>query len=146
MRRRFTLAATLAAAIVSLATLYSDVPGQKTTYVVSTAHLDTQWNWTVQDTIRDYIPKTFNTNFEFFEKYPKYNFSWEGVIHYMWFKEYHPDAWPKVQKYVADGRWLLAGSWIDAVDPNMPSPESLFRQALYGQRFYRQEFNKVSRD
>ena len=53
----------------------------------------------------------------------------------------------EVQKYVADGRWRLAGSWIDAVDPNMPSPESLFRQALYGQRFYRQEFNgKVSHD
>ena len=115
-------------------------------YAVATAHLDTQWNWTVQDTIRDYIPKTFRDNFGFFEKYPNYNFSWEGVIHYMWFKEYHPEEWAKVQKYVADGRWRLAGSWIDAVDPNMPSPESLFRQALYGQRFYRQEFNKVSRD
>ncbi len=38
-------------------------------------------------------------------------------------------------------RWRLAGSWIDAVDTNMPSPESLFRQALYAQRFFRQEFN-----
>src|SRR4029079_12572801 len=67
--------------------------------------------------------------------------------HYMWFKEYHPEEWARVQKYVADGRWKLAGSWIDAVDPNMPSPESLFRQALYGQRFYRQEFNgKESHD
>ena len=28
----------------------------------------------------------------------------------------------------------------------MPSPESLFRHALYGQRFFRQEFNKTSRD
>jgi hypothetical protein len=41
--------------------------------------------------------------------------------------------------------WIaaLAGSWIDAVDPNMPSPESLFRQALYAQRFFRQEFNRA---
>jgi alpha-mannosidase len=124
----------------------SQAPPPTRVYLIATAHLDTQWNWTVQDTIRDFIPKTFHTNFDFFEKYPNYTFSWEGVIHYMWFKEYHPDEWAKVQKYVADGRWRLAGSWIDAVDPNMPSPESLFRQALYGQRFYRQEFNKVSRD
>src|SRR6478752_1518867 len=66
-------------------------------YAVATAHLDTQWNWTVHDTIRYFIPKTFHTNFDFFEKYPAYNFSWEGVIHYMWFKEYHPDEWAKVQ-------------------------------------------------
>ncbi len=116
-------------------------------YIVATAHLDTQWNWTVQDTIRDYLPKTFRTNFDFFEKYPNYVFSWEGVIHYMWIKEYYPEEWSRLQKYVADGRWRLAGSWINAVDPNMPSPESLFRNALYGQRFYRQEFNgKTSRD
>src|SRR5687768_8371730 len=146
MRRRFTLAATLAAAVVSLATLYSDVPGQKTTYVVSTAHLDSQWNWTVQDTIRDFIPKTFFTNFELFEKYPNYVFNWEGAIHYMWFKEYHPEEWVRLQKYVANGRWRLSGAWVNAVDVNMPSPESLFRHALYGQRFFREEFGKVSRD
>ncbi|HEX3866455.1 MAG TPA: glycoside hydrolase family 38 C-terminal domain-containing protein, partial [Gemmatimonadaceae bacterium] len=64
----------------------------------------------------------------------------------MWFKEYHPDDWPTVQKYVASGRWRLAGSWIDAVDTNIPSPESLMRQALYGEHFFRQEFGTVSRD
>ncbi len=117
-----------------------------TLYLVATAHLDSQWNWTVQDTIRDFVPKTFHTNFDYFEKYPGYAFSWEGAIHYMWFKEYHPDEWPRVQQYVADNRWRLAGSWIDAVDVNMPSPESLFRQALYAQRFFRQEFNKEPHD
>ena len=40
MRSRLTLAATFAAFIVSLATLYSQVPASKTIYVVSTAHLD----------------------------------------------------------------------------------------------------------
>ena len=115
-------------------------------YVVATSHLDSQWNWTVQDTIREFVPNTFFENFKRFEKYPDYTFNYEGAIHYMWFKEYHPEAWPTVQKYVADGRWRLAGSWINAVDVNVPSPESLMRQALYGQRFFRQEFGKASRD
>ena len=149
MRAWWALAVIAAAVTVGLApvrTESADQSGQagqaakKTLYLVATAHLDSQWNWTVQDTIRDHIPKTFHTNFEYFEKYPNYVFSWEGAIHYMWFKEYHPDEWAKVQKYVADGRWRLAGSWIDAVDTNMPSPESLFRQALYAQRFFRNEF------
>src|SRR5205809_3983713 len=115
-------------------------------YVVATSHLDSQWNWTVQDTIREFVPNTFFENFKRFEKYPDYTFNYEGAIHYMWFKEYHLEAWPTVQKYVADGRWRLAGSWINAVDVNVPSVESLMRQALYGKRFFRQEFGKVSQD
>jgi alpha-mannosidase len=122
-------------------------PGEKPTlYVTATAHLDSQWNWTVQDTIRQFVPDTFYTNFKNFEKYPDYTFSYEGVIHYMWFKEYHPADWATLQKYVASGRWRLAGSWINAVDTNVPSPESLMRQALYGKRFFREQFGKVSDD
>lgn len=139
----------LAVAVVSLMVAVAHVSTQAqkpTLYLVATAHLDTQWNWTVQDTIRQFVPNTFYTNFKYFEQYPDYTFSWEGAIHYMWFKEYHPEDWAKVQQYVAAGRWRLAGSWINAVDTNMPSPESLFRQTLYGEHFFRAEFNKVSRD
>ena len=141
------IAAALSAIVVSVTSV--DTQGQApkpTLYVTGTAHLDSQWNWTVQDTIRQYVPNTFYTNFKYFDQYPDYTFSYEGAIHYMWFKEYHPDDWATLQKYVASGRWRLAGSWINAVDTNVPSPESLMRQALYGKRFYRQEFGKVSRD
>lgn len=115
-------------------------------YVVGTSHLDSQWNWTVQDTIRDFVPNTFFENFRRFERYPNYRFNYEGAIHYMWFKEYHPEAWPTLKNYVAKGRWQLSGSWINAVDVNVPSPESLMRQALYGNWFFRHEFGKTSRD
>ena len=115
-------------------------------YVIGTSHLDSQWNWTVQDTIRDFVPNTFFQNFQRFQKYPDYTFNYEGAIHYMWFKEYHPEAWPTVQSYVAAGRWKVAGSWINAVDVNVPSPESLMRQALYGKRFFHYEFGNVSND
>src|SRR5579862_6200259 len=145
--RKFGLAAVLVTGlVVGGGPVFTQGITKTTLYLIATAHLDSQWNWTVQDSIRDHIPKTFHTNFEFFEKYPNYTFSWEGAIHYMWFKEYHPDEWAKVQQYVAAGRWKLAGSWIDAVDVNMPSPESLFRQALYAQRFFREEFNKEPHD
>jgi alpha-mannosidase len=147
MRTRWLAGAGLLGAAVALtpAPLLGQA-ARTTLYLVATAHLDTQWNWTVQDTIRDHIPKTFHTNFALFEKYPNYKFSFEGAIHYMWFKEYHPDEWPKLQQYVKADRWQLAGSWINAVDTNMPSPESLFRQALYAQRFFRQEFGQEPKD
>src|SRR6266542_6664240 len=87
-----------------------------TLYLISNSHIDTQWNWTVQDTIREYVPRTFFDNFKLFEQFPNYKFNFEGVIHYMFFKEYHPEAWPTLQDYVAKGRWRLAGSWINAID------------------------------
>ena len=145
MRRRLALLTALVSLSAGLVTVSTQEP-RKILYMVATAHLDTQWNWTVQDTIRQFVPSTFHTNFAFIEKYPEYVFTWEGAIHYMWFKEYHPEEWPTLQKYVAAGRWRLAGSWINAVDPNIPSPESLFRQALYAKRFFRQEFGKTSQD
>src|SRR5215471_1288995 len=147
--KRWLLALTVVSLTVGLAHVATQeaAGGRKPIlYLVATAHLDTQWNWTVQDTIRQFIPNTFHTNFKFIDQYPHYVFNYEGAIHYMWFKEYHPDEWATLQKHVASGRWRLAGSWINAVDTNMPSPESLMRQALYGKRFYRQEFGKVSND
>ena len=37
-------------------------------YVVATVHLDTQWRWTVQDTIREFIPNTLDRNFELLQR------------------------------------------------------------------------------
>ena len=146
MRKRLTLAMAIFAFTVGLAEVLTQDVTKSTLYLVATAHLDSQWNWTVQDTIREFVPNTFRTNIAYFKRYPNYKFSWEGAIHYMWFKEYYPEEWAEVQEDVAEDRWRLAGSWINAVDTNMPSPESLFRQALYAQRFFRQEFRKQPRD
>ena len=45
---------------------------KKKLYAVSNSHLDTQWNWTIQDTIRDCVKNTLADNFALFEKYPHY--------------------------------------------------------------------------
>jgi alpha-mannosidase len=134
-------------AVVLLGVALCGLAAEKPTlYIVSNSHLDTQWNWTVQDTIRDLLPRTFFDNFKLFETFPNYVFNYEGAIHYMWFKEYHPLEWTRVQKYVDAGRWKLSGAWINAADTHVPSPESLMRQALYGKAFFRREFGRVPLD
>ena len=54
----------------------------KVLYMVADAHLDDQWNWTIQDTINSYIPNTLHVNFAFFAKYPHYTFSSEEAWRY----------------------------------------------------------------
>jgi alpha-mannosidase len=113
---------------------------------VATAHLDTQWLWTIQDTINEHVPKTLRDNFALFEKFPDYVFSFEGAFRYMLAKEYYPDEYVKLRRYIASGRWRVCGSMVDSCDVNIPSPQSLIRQILYGNGFFRDEFGRTSCD
>ena len=115
-------------------------------HVVATAHLDTQWRWTVRDTIREFLPATLRENFALFEAHPHYVLSFEGAFRYRLMKEYYPHDFERLKRYVAAGRWHPAGAMLDAPDVNLPSPESLLRQILYGNRFFQRELGKRSAD
>lgn len=115
-------------------------------HVVATSHLDTQWRWTVRESIDEYIAATWRDNLDLIDRYPSYTFSFEGSFRYRLAREYYPEAYERMRAAIAAGRWKVAGSWVDAVDTNMPSPESLIRQVLYGNGYFRREFGQTSRD
>lgn len=115
---------------------------EKKCMFISNSHLDTQWNWTAQTTIEQYIPNTMNQNFPLFEKYPDFNFNFEAAIHYMWMKEYYPTEYEKVKKYIEEGRWHISGGSINANDVMVPSAESVIRNFLYGQSYFKKEFGR----
>ncbi|MCP9612306.1 alpha-mannosidase [Coprobacter tertius] len=115
-------------------------------YVVSNAHFDSQWNWDVQTSIDDYVQKTLIQNLWLLDNYPDYLINFEGGVKYQWMKEYYPAEYERVKEYIKKGRWHVTGSTWDATDANMPSPESFFRNILYGQNFYKKEFGVTSKD
>ena len=121
-----------------------DLTRQPTVYVVGYAHLDTQWRWQYPQVINEYHPKTMHDNFALFEKYPHYVFNFSGANRYRMMKEYWPSDYAKVKQYVAAGRWFPAGSSMEEGDVNSPSAESIIRQILYGNQFFRHEFGKTS--
>ena len=47
-------------------------------YVVADAHLDTQWNWDVQTTIKHHVWNTISQNLLLLKQYPDYIFNFEG--------------------------------------------------------------------
>lgn len=116
------------------------------TYLVSTAHFDTQWNWDVRESIDDYLHRTMVQNFWLIERFPNYIFNFESAQKYAWMKEYYPQEYEKVKHYVKAGRWNVVGSTWEATDPNIPSSESFFRNVLLGQTFYKTEFGVKSND
>jgi alpha-mannosidase len=125
-------------------TVKPNLDKQSTLYVVGYAHLDTEWRWEYPQVIDEYLPNTMHENFALFEKYPHYIFNFTGANRFRLMKEYYPADFAKVQKYVAEGRWYPAGSSVEEGDVNAPSPESIIRQILYGNDWFRKEFGKAS--
>jgi alpha-mannosidase len=139
------LAVLLASSLaISAQTPDPDLTKQPTLYVVAYAHLDTQWRWEYPRTINDYLPKTMHDNFALIDKYPNYIFNFSGANRYRMMKEHWPADYARVKQYVAAGRWFPAGSSMEESDVNVPSAESIFRQILYGNRFFKREFGKTS--
>ncbi len=109
---------------------------------IANSHLDAAWLWIQPDTIkRAYM--TFKKAIEYIETYPYFIFTQTSPQYYLWMKQYDPELWSKIKKYVAEGRLELAGGmWVEP-DLNVPCGESLVRQRLYGMLFYLLNFGKM---
>ena len=147
---RFSKVFLIAALLLTMPRVYAqtmtapDITTQPTLYVVSYAHLDTQWRWEFPQVISEYLLKTMRVNFDYIDKYPHYVFNWSGSNRYRLMKEYYPADYARLKQYVAKGNWYPAGSSVEEGDVNLPSAESIIRQVLYGNTYYRKEFGKAS--
>jgi alpha-mannosidase len=117
-----------------------------TLYVVGYSHLDTEWRWSYPQVIREFLPNTLRNNFSLFEKYPGYIFNWTGANRYRLMKEYYPEDYARLKAYVAAGRWYPNGSALEEGDVDIPSGESVVRQILYANDFFRREFGQAPAD
>jgi alpha-mannosidase len=123
-----------------------DISKDPVLYTVGYAHLDTEWRWDYEETVNSFLKATLDDNFMRFEKYKPYVFSFSGARRYKMMKEYYPEKYETLKKYIARGRWFVAGSSVDECDVNVPSPESVIRHVLYGNNYFRKEFGKESVD
>jgi len=115
-------------------------------YITATNHFDTVWNWPVEYSINHLLPSTLRENFSLFEQYPDHVFSFEGAYRYQLAEEYYPEEFERLKDYVDKGNWSVAGSAIENGDVNVPSPEALFRNFLYGNNYFEDKFGKRSKD
>jgi alpha-mannosidase len=80
------------------------------------------------------------------DRYPNHVFAASSAQHYVWLKQYYPTVFERVANYVQKGRFLpVGGAWLEH-DCMLPSGESLVRQYLYGQRYFKDTFGVVSRE
>ena len=110
---------------------------------IGNSHIDLAYLWPLRETIRKGA-RTFSTVLTLMDRYPDYVFGQSQPQIYQWMKERYPALYERIKARVAEGRWELHGAlWVEC-DTNIPSGESMARQILYGQRFWRAEFGKQS--
>lgn len=114
-----------------------------TMHMVGQSHIDIAWLWPVRETVRK-VSRTFSTMNTLMKEYPDFVYTQSQPLLYAFAKEHYPELYEQIKQRVAEGRWeLVGGMWVEP-DLNIPSGESLVRQILYGQLFYKEEFGKTS--
>lgn len=112
-------------------------------HMIGQSHIDIAWLWPMRETVRK-TSRTFSSMHTLMEEYPDFNYAQSQPLLFEFLKNNDPVLYEKVRTRIAEGRWeLVGGMWVEP-DLNIPSGESLMRQMLYGQHFYRKEFHRTS--
>ena len=106
---------------------------------VGHGHLDMAWLWPLRETRRK-AARTYVRALNTLDRLPDYVYGTSQPQQMHWMKQRHPALYARMKQAVADGRMELQGSFWVEPDTNLPSGESLVRQALVGRRFLQQEF------
>ena len=114
-------------------------PTTPTMGICGHSHIDTAWLWTVSETWRK-LGRTYSSVLALMDQYPEFRFTQSAAYHYEKARELYPEVFQRVVERVKEGRWEVNGAMYIEPDCNIPSGESFVRQALVGQRLYREMF------
>lgn len=110
-------------------------------WAIGHTHIDSAWLWPFSAT-QQKVARSWSTQLDLMDRYPEYKFTASTAQQYHWLETLYPALFKKVQKYVAEGRFIpIGGTWVEN-DANLPSGEAFARQFLYGQRYFKSRFGK----
>lgn len=116
----------------------------KTLFMIGNAHIDPVWLWQWQEGFHE-VKATFRSALDRMEEYDDFSFVSSSAAFYEWVEKSDPEMFVEIRQRVAEGRWLILGGWWLEPDCNLPSGESFVRQALYGQRYFKEKFGFTAR-
>uniref|UniRef100_A0A8B9RDR1 alpha-mannosidase n=1 Tax=Astyanax mexicanus TaxID=7994 RepID=A0A8B9RDR1_ASTMX len=65
---------------------------------------------------------------------------------FQWVKDWYPGLFSQIQHFVQKGQFVpVGGTWVE-MDGNLPSGESMVRQFLEGQNFFKAEFGQYCKE
>ncbi len=107
--------------------------------LVGHSHLDIAYYWRRIHTVQKNA-RTILIQMRLMDKYKDFRYCHTQPYLYETLEEYYPELFEELKKKVASGNFEPVGAMYVEPDCNVPSAESLIRQCLYGQHYYRKAF------
>ncbi|MBO6241671.1 MAG: alpha-mannosidase [Butyrivibrio sp.] len=111
--------------------------------LVGHSHLDIAYYWRRMHVVQKNA-RTVLIQMRLMDKYPDFKYAHTQPYVYELLKENYPELFEELKEKIKNGQFEPIGAMYVEPDCNIPCAESLIRQCLYGQLFYRREFGKTS--
>jgi len=116
-----------------------DYKGSGNVALVAHSHLDIAYYWRRIHAVQKNL-RTVLIQLRLMDKYPDFKYAHTQAYTYETVEKYYPEIFEELKKRIAEGRFEPVGAMYVEPDCNVPSCESLIRQCLYGQSYFRDKF------
>ncbi len=119
-----------------------DYKGTGKVALVGHSHLDIAYYWRRIHAVQKNA-RTVLIQLRLMDRYPEFRYTHTQAYTYETLEKYYPEIFCELKEKIASGQFEPVGAMYVEPDCNIPAPESLIRQLLYGQTFFRRAFGRT---
>ena len=120
----------------------TDFKGSGNVALVGHSHLDIAYYWRRIHAVQKNA-RTILIQLRLMDKYPEFKYTHTQAYTYETLEKYYPELFAELKEKIASGQFEPVGAMYVEPDCNIPAAESLVRQFLYGQHYFRRAFGKT---
>jgi len=109
--------------------------------LVAHSHLDIAYFWRRIHSVQKNA-RTCLIQLRLMDRYPEFRYAHTQPFLYETLEKHYPDLFEELRAKVNSGQFELCGAMYVEPDCNVPCAESLVRQCLYGQNYYKKAFGR----
>ncbi|MBQ5995147.1 MAG: alpha-mannosidase [Clostridia bacterium] len=109
--------------------------------LIAHSHLDLAYYWRRIHSVQKNL-RTVLIQLRLMDRYPEFKYTHTQAYTYETLEKYYPEVFSELKEKIANGRFEPVGAMYVEPDCNIPSAESLIRQCLYGQNYFKEKFGK----
>lgn len=119
-----------------------DYKGSGDVALLAHSHLDIAYYWRRIHAVQKNL-RTVLIQLRLMDRYPEFKYTHTQAFTYETLEKYYPEVFAELKTRIAEGRFEPVGAMYVEPDCNIPAAESLIRQCLYGQTYFREKFGKT---
>ncbi len=120
----------------------TDFRGSGNVALVGHSHLDLAYYWRRIHAVQKNA-RTILIQLRLMDRYPEFRYTHTQAYTYETLEKYYPELFAELKEKVASGQFEPVGAMYVEPDCNIPAAESLIRQLLYGQHYFRRAFGRT---